>query len=106
MGFAAKNTIHHQAKMDHTSLVLKSFVRRCKRRLYSIQNEAYVNSSCGKLVTAIKCGKLQTWRCYGDTSGGGCYNCDRTSFSCHCGNNLKTGSTFCSSSCHGAYYNY
>ena len=93
--------------MDQTaSPVLTRFVRLCKRRLYSIQTESYANNSCGKLVTAIKYGKLQTWRCHGDTSDGSCFNCDQTIFSCHCGNNLKTGTTFCSSSCQGTHYNY
>ena len=96
--------------MDQTaSSVLTRFIRRCKRRLYSIQSEAYANNSCGKLVTAIKYGKLQTWRCHGDMSDGSCYNCTQTGFSCYCGNNIgaaAAATTFCSSSCHGAHHNF
>lgn len=108
-GVCCKDTNYHKFKMDQTaSPLLTRFVRRCKRRLYSIQNEAYANNSCGKLVTAIKYGKLQTWRCHGDISDGSCYNCSSSSCrTCHCGNALKQdGGAFCSSSCHGIYYSH
>ena len=95
--------------MDQTtaSIVILRFISRwCKERQCCIQEAAAKNGCCGKLVTAFKGGRLKTWRCYGADDGSGCYNCDYSGNACICGNSIATGTSFCSGSCQGMYYNY
>ena len=93
---------------QHNRAVLKRFVVLAKARSHKIYEDAYAGQWCGNLITAIKDGKRQTWRCTGDTSYGDCYNCSYTGYSCRqCGDNVAKGREFCPGvTCSGMYFNF